>query len=125
MSDRTVSQRPWRPIAYGVVALAIAFELLVVWWMLHPQVPADYRAYYIDETTTCLNQPVSGDYVLGTKVSFLSDGRALEATSVGRDGLSGLAAVLAETPIAWDVVCQTAGTVLDLDVDVLRARFRT
>ena len=77
MSDRTASPRPWRPIAYGVVALAIAFELLVVWWMLHPQVPADYRAYYIDETTTCLNQPVSGDYVLGTKVSFLSDGRAL------------------------------------------------
>src|SRR5688572_14035050 len=42
--------------------------------MLHPQVPADYHAYYIDQSTTCLNQPVSGDYVLGTEVSFLPDG---------------------------------------------------
>lgn len=66
--------RPARIIAYGVVALAIAFELVVVWLMLHPQVPADFRAYYIDRTTTCLNQPVSGAYVLGTTVSFRSDG---------------------------------------------------
>ncbi len=33
--------------------------------MLHPDVPPDYRAYYIDKTTTCLNQPVSGAYKLG------------------------------------------------------------
>lgn len=66
--------RPTSFMAYGVVALAIAFELTVVWFMLHPQVPPDYRAYYIDRTTTCLNQPVSGDYELGTTVSFRSDG---------------------------------------------------
>nr|WP_295883780.1 hypothetical protein [uncultured Devosia sp.] len=69
--------RPVTLIAYGVVALAIAFELVVAWFMLHPQVPADYRAYYIDRTTTCLNQPVSGDYALGTTVSFRSDGLEL------------------------------------------------
>jgi hypothetical protein len=69
--------RPARLIAYGVVALAIAFELVVVWFMLHPQVPPDYRAYYIDRTTTCLNQPVSGEYELGTTVSFRSDGQEL------------------------------------------------
>lgn len=66
---------PARMFAYGVVALAIAFELTVAWWMLHPQVPPDYRAYYIDHSTTCLNQPVSGDYALGTTVSFRSEGR--------------------------------------------------
>lgn len=51
----------------GIVAL---FELGVVWLMLHPNVPPDYRAYYIDKTTTCLNQPVSGSYKLGTTVRF-------------------------------------------------------
>ena len=62
--------------AYGAAALLAAFELWVVWLMLHPAVPADYRAYYIDHSTTCLNQPVSGAYALGTTVSFLPDGRA-------------------------------------------------
>lgn len=70
-------RRPAKLIAYGVVALAIAFELVVVWFMLHPQVPPDFRAYYIDRTTTCLNQPVSGDYALGMTVSFRSDGLEL------------------------------------------------
>lgn len=74
MSEITARKGPLRLVAYGVVALAIAFELMVVWWMLHPQVPPDYRAYYIDHSTTCLNQPVSGDYALGTNVSFRSDG---------------------------------------------------
>lgn len=75
MSERVhIFGRPLGIIAYGVVALAIVFELAVAWLMLHPQVPADYRAYYIDHTTTCLNQPVSGDYSLGTTVSFRSDG---------------------------------------------------
>lgn len=68
------SSRAFAVLAYGIVALAIAFEVSTVWLMLHPQVPADYRAYYIDQSTTCLNQPVSGEYELGTMVSFRSDG---------------------------------------------------
>ena len=77
MSSVAVQNRPLRALAYGVVLVAIIFELTVVWWMLHPQVPADYRAYYLDHTTTCLNQPVSGAYALGSTVSFRDDGRAL------------------------------------------------
>lgn len=77
MSERPIWNAPARRIAYGAVALAIAFEIVVAWLMLHPDVPADYRAYYIDRTTTCLNQPVSGDYAFGTTVSFRDDGRAL------------------------------------------------
>lgn len=56
----------------GIVAL---FELGVVWLMLHPNVPPDYRAYYIDKTTTCLNQPVSGSYTLGATVRFTPEDR--------------------------------------------------
>lgn len=58
----------------GAVAL---FELAVFWLMLHPDVPPDYRAYYIDKTTTCLNQPVAGTYTLGTVVDFTDKGRAV------------------------------------------------
>lgn len=61
---------PLRPGAYLLVGLVALFELGVVWLMLHPNVTPDYRAYYIDKTTTCLNQPVSGSYTLGTTVRF-------------------------------------------------------
>lgn len=59
------------PLGYGLAALLFAFELGVVWLMLHPQVPDTYRAYYIDRTTTCLDQPVSGTYRFQTLVPFL------------------------------------------------------
>lgn len=61
---------PLRLGAYLLVGLVALFELVVFWLMLHPNVPPDYRAYYIDKTTTCLNQPVSGSYTLGTTVRF-------------------------------------------------------
>jgi hypothetical protein len=66
---------PLRLGAYLLVGLVALFELGVVWLMLHPQVPPDYRAYYIDKTTTCLNQPVSGLYALGTTVPFTPEGK--------------------------------------------------
>jgi hypothetical protein len=59
--------------AYALVALLGAFELGVLWLAGHPDVPPDYRAYYIAQTTTCLNQPVSGAYGGGV-ISFLPDG---------------------------------------------------
>lgn len=61
---------PLRLGAYLLVGLVALLELGVVWLMLHPDVPADYRAYYIDKTTTCLNQPVTGSYTLGATVHF-------------------------------------------------------
>jgi hypothetical protein len=72
--DRGGKTRALSAVAYTLVALLALFELGVLWLMLHPQVPADYRAYYIDRTTTCLNQPVSGKYVLGETISFSTDG---------------------------------------------------
>ena len=80
-----------RPIAFVIVAVAIAFELSVVWFMLHPQVSPDYRAYYIAKTTTCLNQPVPGTYIIGTTVSFRSDGResAMPLRVCGWEGPAG------------------------------------
>lgn len=66
---------PLRLGAYLLVGLLALFELVVLWLMLHPNVTPDYRAYYIDKTTTCLNQPVIGTYTLGTVVPFTPEGR--------------------------------------------------
>jgi hypothetical protein len=60
--------------AYCAVAVILAVELVVFWRALNPSATGDYRAYYIDKTTTCLPQPVTGAYQLGRWVSFRSDG---------------------------------------------------
>jgi hypothetical protein len=62
---------------YGAAALVAAFEMFVGWQALHPDVPANYRAYYLDQSTTCLDQPVSGDYAFGTEISFRSGSEKL------------------------------------------------
>lgn len=60
---------------YILVAVIALFELTMLWPIFHPDVPDDYRAYYIDKSTTCLNQPVAGTYTLGTTIDFTPDGR--------------------------------------------------
>lgn len=68
------AQRPvWRGGVLAAAAAVAAVELYVAWLALHPQVNADYRAYYIDQTTTCLDKPVTNSYALGSTVSFLPE----------------------------------------------------
>lgn len=70
LSDRS-------PLALGTYALAALlafFELAILWQAVHPNVSEDYRAYYIDRTTTCLPQPVTGAYRLGQELDFRSEG---------------------------------------------------
>lgn len=76
MSELTAPRRPaWHYAAYAAfVAVAIA-ETAVLWLALHPHVPESYRAYYINRTTTCLDQPVAGTYTVGEIVDFTSNGR--------------------------------------------------
>jgi len=68
-------RQPVALAAYALTAILLGAYALVMWWVIHPDVPESYRAYYIDQTTTCMNQPVAGTYTLGTVVSFLPDGR--------------------------------------------------
>ena len=70
LSDRS----PLTLGAYALAAVLALFELAILWQALHPNVSADYRAYYIDRTTTCLPQPVTGEYALGTELNFRSEG---------------------------------------------------
>ena len=61
-----------RAALYSLAALVALFELGVSWISLHPHVPADYRAYYLAQTTTCLNEPVSGAYSNGAEIPTIS-----------------------------------------------------
>ncbi len=86
LSDRSVPALG----TYTLAALLAFLELAVLWQALHPSVPDIYRAYYIDRTTTCLPQPVSGEYQLGTEIDFRSGGPdTRELRPCGWDGPAG------------------------------------
>jgi CRP-like cAMP-binding protein len=55
-------------------------------------------------------------------LTVFSDGHSVETAVVGREGLSGLAAFLADAPCAWRVVVQMPGTALVLPASVLRSQ---
>ena len=73
------------------------------------------------ELVAYVHFPVTAD--LSNVITF-SDGRSLETSSVSRDGMSGLAAFLAEGPIAWDVVVRKAGRVRTISADLLRRQVK-
>lgn len=78
MSD--LARSPRHPLSLALYAAAIAviaFEAIVLWLMLHPNVSPDFRAYYIDRSTTCLNQPVTGQYQFGRLLDFDTDSKDL------------------------------------------------
>ena len=81
----------WRATILVLAALVAGAELYVAWLAIHPNVSANYRAYYIDQTTTCLDKPVSGTYKLGTTISFLPDDQpgARRLRVCGWDGPAG------------------------------------
>ena len=59
---------------YSLTLLLGLVEIVVLWQALHPDVSENYRAYYITRTTTCLQQPVTGAYRLGSVVDFTNAG---------------------------------------------------
>ena len=73
------------------------------------------------ERVKTVHFPVSADL---SNLLTLSDGRMIETTSVGRDGVSGLSAFLADAPITWEVVCQVPGLVVAIEAEVLRTQTR-
>ena len=90
--SEAIAQRPvWRGAVLAAAAAVAAIELYTAWLALHPQVGEDYRAYYIDHTTTCLDKPVSNRYALGSTISFLPENwRGAKALWVcGWDGPAG------------------------------------
>ncbi|WP_353646551.1 hypothetical protein [Mesorhizobium sp. WSM2239] len=60
---------------YALAALLAGTEVVILGLALNPRVHPDYRAFYIDETTTCLNRDRIGSYSLGETISFLHLGK--------------------------------------------------
>lgn len=73
---------------YTLAVVLAASEIVILALALNPDVNADYRGYYIDRTTTCLNRDAVGSYTLGQTVSFRSDG-AKQAAGMMVCGWSG------------------------------------
>lgn len=81
---------PYRYEAFGyALATVLALtEVAILTLALNPRPHADYRAYYIDRTTTCLNRDVVGSYTIGQTISFRQDG-AKQAASIKVCGWTG------------------------------------
>jgi hypothetical protein len=67
-----------RPRAWHIALIALfgAFELVVIWLALNPKVADDYRAYYIDRTSSCFprdDSVANGAYEVGMPISFVPD----------------------------------------------------
>jgi hypothetical protein len=58
---------------YALIGAICVVELAILWGAINPDVPPEYRAYYIDGTSTCLPQPVTGEYVLGTEFDLTAN----------------------------------------------------
>ena len=63
----------YRPRAWHLVAVALIaiFDAVVLYMVLFPRVEPDYRAYYIDRTSSCFPRVISGYYPLGEPISFV------------------------------------------------------
>ncbi|MDX8481691.1 hypothetical protein RFN28_24995 [Mesorhizobium sp. VK24D] len=88
-SEATRSAGPAVLLAgYGLAAAFAAAELAILALALNPNVNDDYRAYYIDKTTTCLNRDTVGRYTPGRTVSFRSNSarEAIPMMVCGWDG---------------------------------------
>lgn len=82
--------RPWGPMLYGLAAVLAVAEIAILWQAIHPQVSPEFRAYYLDRSTTCLSQPGTGAYVLGSEIDFRSGGsETRQLLSCGWDGPAG------------------------------------
>lgn len=76
MSSAVVFGRAWRLLVLLLILGVAGVELYVAWLAIHPNVSTNYRAFYIDQSTTCLDKPISGQYRLGQTVSFMPDNQA-------------------------------------------------
>jgi hypothetical protein len=64
----TYRPRTWHLAVVALIALA---DLGVAYLVLNPRVADDYRAYYIDRTSSCFPRVITGYYPLGTPVTFV------------------------------------------------------
>jgi hypothetical protein len=81
VSAASPTGRAHRATLWTLTGLLLALEAAVVALALMPRVEPDYRAYYIDAETDCWPRASTGDYTLGSEISFLRE-QADEAAAI-------------------------------------------
>lgn len=68
MSEPTYTPKAWHLVVTAFVAM---FGAVVLYMILHPWAPEDYRRYYIDRSWSCFPRVISHYYPLGEPVTFV------------------------------------------------------
>lgn len=77
--EPSYTPRAWHLVATALIAL---FGAVVVYMVLNPRVADDYRAYYIDRTSSCFPRIISGYYKLGEPASFVAGRNGMTLDSI-------------------------------------------
>ena len=77
--EPTYTPRAWHLIATALIAV---FGVVVLYMVLNPRVADDYRAYYIDRTSSCFPRIVTGYYKLGEPASFVANRNGMKRDSI-------------------------------------------
>ena len=71
-------------VCYGLAAVLLGYYLVILYLGVHPQVPARYRAFYLDHVLTYYPKPERSDIVPGQAVdldkAWLNNWEWLEST---------------------------------------------
>ena len=77
--EPTYRPRAWQIVATALIAI---FGAVVLYMVLNPRVEDDYRAYYIDRTSSCFPRLISGYYKLGEPASFVAGRNGMKRDSI-------------------------------------------
>ena len=89
---------------YFLAAALVAIEAGILAWAASPDVDPAYRAVYIDHTANCYPVEVSGEYELGSTVSFAQYGSSRFRDTITRCGWPAL------PNRRWSISCSTRST---------------
>ena len=77
--EPSYTPRLWHLIA---TLLIVAFGAVVLYMVLNPRVADDYRAYYIDRSSSCFPRLISFYYPLGQPVTFVENRNGYRRDSI-------------------------------------------
>ena len=101
-----------------LASLTPSLQAALSQWMTPVNVAAGTVLIEQGAPVTELHFPLSGTI---SNLVLFSDGRAAETACIGCEGVSGLAAFLADAPCAWQVSVQIPGQIVRLPVAPVRA----
>lgn len=77
--EPSYTPRIWHLVATALIAV---FGAVVLYLVLNPRVSDEYRAYYIDRTSSCFPRIITGYYKLGQPASFVAGRNGMTRDSI-------------------------------------------